>query len=272
MYLITGGAGGLGLIMAHEIATSTKGATVVLTGRSALSDQKKATLKSLESLGAKVSYQTVDVTDKKAVSILVREIVHEFGNLNGIIHSAGTIQDNLILNKTLEEFQSVLMPKVAGTGNLDEATKNLAQLDFFVLFSSGAGVMGNIGQADYSAANAFMDAFAHNRNLLLGKERWGRTLSINWPLWKAGGMGVNEATEQMLKQGMGMVAMETGAGIEAFYKALSLEQPQVVVMAGLLQRMKQKFSLSAAKKAVPAEESSTQPKKCFTCRNKQIAQ
>jgi polyketide synthase PksN len=89
----------------------------------------------------------------------------------------------------------VLAPKVAGLINLDNASRDMA-LDFFILFSSTSAVFGNPGQADYSAANAFMDVYARYRNSLRSsRQRTGITLSINWPLWKDGGMHVDAETE-----------------------------------------------------------------------------
>ncbi|MBN4053213.1 SDR family NAD(P)-dependent oxidoreductase, partial [bacterium AH-315-L15] len=137
--------------------------------------------------------------------------------------------------------QEVLAPKVTGLVNLDQASKELS-LDFFILFSSGAGAMGNIGQADYAAANAFMDAYARHRNTLVAsKQRQGHTLSINWPLWKEGGMHVDEATEKMMMQSMGLIAMQTSTGIQALYQGLAFGQSQVMVMEGNLTRMKEKL-------------------------------
>ncbi|MCP4140356.1 MAG: KR domain-containing protein, partial [Chloroflexi bacterium] len=165
------------------------------------------------------------------------------------------IHDNFIVKKSKEELKEVLAVKVEGVINLDQATKNMA-LDFFVLFSSGAGATGNAGQADYATANAFMDAFAKYRNSLPGSKRTGQTLSINWPLWREGGMGVDAATEKMMKESMGMAAMETSSGITAFYQGLSSKESQVMVMEGLLRRMKQKLLFMPQKisqpKATPA--------------------
>jgi len=207
---------------------------------------------------------------KKAVNALVLEIQNNSGGLNGIIHSAGVIRDNFILKKTKAEFEQVLAPKVEGVMNLDHAAKEL-DLDFFVLFSSGAGVTGSIGQADYSTANAFMDAFSKYRNSLLdSRQRRGQTLSINWPLWRDGGMGIDETAEEMMKESMGMVAMETSSGIEAFYQALVSRESQVVVMKGLLEKMKSlllsdkfdikpdsnKTSISKAEDGLPDQASS----------------
>ncbi|WP_455872419.1 beta-ketoacyl synthase N-terminal-like domain-containing protein, partial [Serratia proteamaculans] len=103
----------------------------------------------------------------------------------------------------------------------------------------GTGVMGNVGQADYAAANAFLDRFAHQRNDLVGlKQRRGRTLSINWPLWKEGGMRVDDVTASVMKQTTGMIAMDSDTGIRAFYQSLQTGHAQVLVMEGVLEQMR----------------------------------
>src|SRR6266498_2427896 len=131
---------------------------------------------------------------------------------------AGMIADNFILKKTGGEFCEVLAPKVTGTYNLDRASQDV-ELDFFALFSSIAGAMGNVGQVDYAAANGFMDQFAAYRNRqVAADERRGRTLSINWPLWQAGGMGIDPASLELLRQTTGLQPMRTDAGLQAFYR------------------------------------------------------
>ncbi len=246
IYLITGGAGGLGLLFANEIMNQVKEVTLVLTGRSPLSQNKRDKLNKLETGAAKVIYRQVDVTDRKAVYGLVQNIQETFGNINGIIHSAGIIKDNFIIKKSKEEFLEVLGPKVVGTINLDEATKEL-NLDLFILFSSGSGVSGNIGQADYSAANAFMDAYVRYRSgLVEEKQRSGQTLAMDWPLWKEGGMHVDESVERMMWQTMGMVAMQTPSGIQALYQALAAKKNQVMVVEGDLTRLRAAFLSSPA--------------------------
>jgi len=245
VYLITGGAGGLGLIFAGEIAHQVKDSTLVLTGRSPLGEGKQAQLKKLETLGAKVVYKQVDVTQEKAVMDLFQYIQEIFGGINGIIHGAGIIRDKFILKKTGDEVREVLTPKVNGMVNLDRVSKDLP-LDFFIVFSSGVGVMGNIGQADYAAANAFMDNYAKYRNTMVAlNQRQGKTLSINWPLWKEGGMSVNAAIENMIWQSTGMIAMQTSTGIKALYQGLAFGKDQARVMEGNLARIKQKLLLMA---------------------------
>ncbi|MCP5007703.1 MAG: SDR family NAD(P)-dependent oxidoreductase, partial [Planctomycetes bacterium] len=239
VYVITGGLGGLGILFTREILREASDAKIILTGRSELSSQMLAVFDELQSLGGSVEYKIVDVSDLEAVNSLIEYIQDKYGKLDGIIHSAGVILDNFILKKSEKEFRKVLLPKVTGTVNLDKATRGIA-LDFFVLFSSGAGAMGNIGQADYATANAFMDRFAAYRNQLVSsKERKGQTLSINWPLWREGGMGVDTSSEAMMKQSTGMVAMQTEAGIQAFYQILNSNQSQTLVMEGLVSKIRE---------------------------------
>ena len=187
VYIITGGAGGLGLIYAKEIIARVKNAKVILTGRSKLNKEKENIIKEMKGSGSKVEYREADITDKEIVSKLIGDIKEKYGKIDGIIHSAGIIEDNYIVKKTTEEFKRVLQPKVTGLVNIDEATKDIP-LEFIICFSS-ISAFGSQGQADYAAANAFMDAYTSYRNRLAETgERQGRTMSIRWPLWEEGGM------------------------------------------------------------------------------------
>ena len=254
VYLITGGAGGLGFVFAREIVKQARDTVLILTGRSRLNEDKQAQLEKLKVSGARVEYRQVDVTLRTAVEGLISGILEEFGTLNGIIHSAGLIRDNFIIKKTGDEFLQVLAPKVAGLVNLDDASKDI-RLDFFVFFSSMAGALGNAGQADYSTGNAFMDAYASYRSgLTEAGQRHGRTLSVNWPLWKEGGMQVDEHTRKLMWQNAGMVAMSTSTGIRAFYRGIVSKNPQIMVMEGRLERIRQKLMLVEEAGAVQPEK------------------
>ncbi len=172
------------------------------------------------------------MTDRAAVIALVRGIQEEHGTLDGIIHGAGVIADNYILNQTENERKTVMAPKVKGLINLDEAAKDV-RLDFFILFSSLAGGMGNPGQAGYAATNAFMDVYATRRNRLVrDNERSGKTLSVNWPLWEEGGMRVDKETERLMYEQTGMKAMRSASGIQALYAAFASGEHQVMVAEG----------------------------------------
>ena len=232
VYLITGGLGGLGILFAQEIIKQTSNAKIVLAGWSALISEKKKMLEALSAQRASVEYQPVDITDLDQVKQLIAAIKNEHKQLNGIIHAAGIHIDNFILKKTSEEFRRVLLPKVTGTFNLDQASRDI-DLDFMVLFSSVASWVGNSGQADYATANGFMDHFAVYRNSLVEtKERKGKTLSINWPLWQEGGMRMDSATQKMLEKTTGLQALSTATGLLTFHHSLELPPGQIMVMDG----------------------------------------
>src|SRR6267143_88260 len=258
VYLITGGLGGLGLLFAKEILDHTSQARVVLTGRSALTEDGKPAadyandadavshprhsrnprLVPLSAHAGRVSYRQLDLGDLDQVQQLIAAIKDEYGQLNGILHSAGMIADNFILKKSGAQFSEVLAPKVTGAYNLDQASQDV-ELDFFVLFSSVAAAMGNLGQADYATANGFMDQFATYRNRqVAAKERYGRTRSINWPLWQAGGMGIDPASQERLQQTTGMQPMQTATGMEAFHRSLALPHDQILIAEGDLAQIR----------------------------------
>lgn len=220
VYLITGGAGKQGLIFAREIAQRVEKPVLVLVGRSALDEAQQASLRTLDMLGAWVDYRRLDVTDASALCALVAELVEVYGGLNGVVHTAGVIRDSLLMNKTAEEVHAVLAPKVAGTIAIDEATRDLA-LEFLILFGSTSGVLGNLGQADYAAGNAFMDTFALKRNEQVARgERQGRSLSVDWPRWRDGGMQENE-----------VAPLAYGAGIQALNHAWASGLDRVLVLS-----------------------------------------
>lgn len=138
-------------------------------------------------------------------------------------------------------------PKVRGTLNLDAATRHL-DLEFFALFSSVAGVYGSPGQSDYSAANAFLDAFArHRRTLVDAGERSGRTVAISWPLWADGGMTLDEVTRDSLRRERGWEDLPTEDGLRAFGRALLVDAPAHLVVA-----YGAKATLAAQRRAAPA--------------------
>lgn len=241
VYLITGGAGGLGFIFAKEIAAQANDVTLVLTGRSSLDDTKTSKLLELQKLGAKAVYQEVDVSDQKGVQLLIQSIRQEHGVVNGVIHSAGVTRDNYIVYKTADEWREVLAPKVSGVQFLDLATKD-DSLDIFIFFSSITGAVGNAGQADYAVANAFMDAYAAYRNTLRLKGlRHGHTLSLNWPLWKDGGMQVDQEAEALLFDTMGIVPLKTESGLEALYEAIHSGRSQVMIAEGSYEKITERL-------------------------------
>ena len=235
IYLISGGGGGLARIFARDIAAKTRDATVILVGRSALSEQTSSWMGPLR---ASVRYEQVDVSDAQAVQRLVEGIVSRHGGLHGVIHAAGVLRDGPIGSKDEGTWREVLSPKVAGCVNLDAACASV-RLDFMLLCSSLSGWRGNAGQADYAAGNGFLDVFAARRNAQVRRgERQGRTVSINWPLWAEGGMRMSGAMRELLSSSVGMHAMSSGSGLEAFYRALASAHDQVAVIEGDAQRLR----------------------------------
>ncbi len=231
VYLITGGAGGLGLLLADCIVKNYD-AKVILAGRSALNPEKQKRLDDINGHRGFVSYIQADITEYSIVSNLVRNIKSQYGKLNGVIHAAGVQRDSYLIKKPDSEIKEVLASKISGTLNIDEATRD-EKLDFMVFFSSIAAIGGNAGQSDYSYANGFMDYYAFTREeMRKSGERYGKTTSINWTLWKDGGMKVNQSTEKLFKDSMGIEPLSAQDGIEAFYKALMTKEAQIACISG----------------------------------------
>ncbi|MDC0708550.1 SDR family NAD(P)-dependent oxidoreductase [Stigmatella sp. ncwal1] len=231
VYLITGGAGGLGLVFARYLARQCQ-ARIALVGRSPLDTERRAALAGLEALGAEVLYLAVDVADAAALRGAVTQVRDRFGALHGIIHAAGVIEDAMAVNKSLDSFKRVLAPKSLGTLNLDNATRSVP-LDFMVLFSSASAVFGSLGQTDYAAGNQFMDSFASLRESLRERGlRSGRTLSLNWPLWREGGMRIHAEVEEMILRNTGLRVLETEQGLAAFASVQALPHAQLMPLVG----------------------------------------
>ncbi|MFL6262221.1 MAG: SDR family NAD(P)-dependent oxidoreductase [Thermoanaerobaculia bacterium] len=190
VYLITGGLGGLGLVLAEELARSFR-ARLVLTGRGGLptdpADRRVQSVRRLEALGAEVLVLAADVTDEEAMREVVRRARERFGPVQGAIHAAGVPGSGVIQLKTAEAAQRVLAPKLQGTRALAAALAE-EPLDLLVLCSSTFAVTGGVGQVDYCAANSFLDAFARHHSA-----RGVRTVSVGWGAWQEVGMAAEAA-------------------------------------------------------------------------------
>lgn len=231
VYLITGGMGELGYLFAQYLAQKAH-AGLVLTGRHVSDDRIHARLGTLQAYAKKAVYVQADIADFGDVKALAGVCRAEFGGLNGILHAAGVIRDSFILKKNEDEIREVLSAKVQGTNYLDEAFST-EKLDFFVMFSSIASVFGNVGQSDYGFANGYMDCFAMAREKLrMAGKRYGKTLSINWPLWESG-MSVGDAKLRQMKDGpLKLQMLSRNEGIRAFETGLLQPYPQLIVIKG----------------------------------------
>ena len=222
-YLITGGFGGLGLLAAHWLLA--KGARhLALMGRSAPEGPARLTVEELEREGARVHTLLADVGDGEAVARAMRELEAAGAPpLGGVIHAAGVLDDGALTNLNAERFERVMRPKVAGGWNLHRLTAGM-QLDFFVLFSSAAAILGTPGQGNYAAANAFLDALAHHRRGL-GLP----ALSVNWGPWADVGMAVRlDSGERLARIGVKPIAPDEG--FEVLERLLGEAAEQALVM------------------------------------------
>ncbi|WP_295926418.1 SDR family NAD(P)-dependent oxidoreductase [uncultured Xanthomonas sp.] len=248
-YVITGGLGALGLIVARHLCERYR-ATVYLTGRRPLSEAQRSALEALAGLGGRAVYFACDISDRDAVRQVFAAIREDLDQrdqvLNGVLHSAGVIEDDFLLRKPVEAFARVIAPKTLGVWCLDQETQH-DPLDLFVLFSSVTGVLGNVGQSDYAFGNAFEDAYSAMREMLVaGGQRSGRSVSINWPYWQDGGMRLGEKEEGALQRSFGIVPLTTQRGIEVLEYAIAQAQPQVVVMpAGDIEKVREVLGVIA---------------------------
>jgi acyl transferase domain-containing protein/thioesterase domain-containing protein len=206
VYLITGGLGGLGLTMAEHLARTCK-AKLVLLSRSPLPPREQwaqwmrqhgpedrisrrlRRLLDVEEAGGEVMVVAADVTNVEEMRAAVVKARGRFGAIHGVLHTAGVIDDDLIVMKTQASAEDVFTPKIQGTMVLDEVFQS-APLDFLVLFSSTSTITAPAGQVDYVAANAYLDAFAASR---AGHPT--RTIAINWGLWNQVGMAAEAVSD-----------------------------------------------------------------------------
>ena len=208
-YLVTGGMGGIGLEVAGWLAERGAG-RVVLNGRREPDEAAQGVIDELRGRGVDVRVELADVTDGDAVAAMVERVEREAGPLVGVIHSAGVLWDGALVNQEWERFEPVLWPKVLGAWHLHRATAGRG-LELFVLFSSMAGVLGNAGQANHTAANAFLDQLARRR-----RETGLAGQSIAWGAWSGVGkaeVGRDRIGGRLVAAGGGWMTPGQGLGV-----------------------------------------------------------
>ncbi|WP_257459082.1 non-ribosomal peptide synthetase [Archangium lipolyticum] len=226
VYLVTGGAEGLGHAVAQRLARA--GRTLILVGRKPLehSPERAARIEALRASGAAVSYIACDIADPDGVAGLVARIVLDHGALHGVVHAAGVASPGRIGGREDAAFTRVLGPKVRGTWLLwREFERRHIRPDFFALFSSLSaswpGLGGGLG--DYVAANAYLDAFA------LARRAEGLPFtSVAWSVWGETGMGADPTLVRVM-EARGLPAIPTQQGVDAFLHVLELGRAHVVV-------------------------------------------
>ncbi len=236
VYVITGGAGGIGLKIARFLSSKAK-VKIILINRSVMppknewadiakdnSDLSRARkvreLLEIEKNGSQVFCLKGDVSEEDEISQCIYIVRAKFGKINGIIHAAGVEGNGFLISREEKNFRSVLAPKVKGTWLLDRLTAE-DKLDFFVVFSSVNTLMGIPGQGDYTAANSYLDAFSAYRN-----KKGKTTLAINWAPWEEAGMAKDNNSD--FKNGI-FKALKTREAIDLFEKALYSDMTRIIV-------------------------------------------
>jgi acyl transferase domain-containing protein len=200
VYVITGGLGNIGLVVAEVLARSSSGARLALLGRSAFPDredwdqwlasegvdaaiaEKIRRLKALEDLGATVNVFSVDVADPDQMAAVIAQIEATHGPINGVVHGAGNTSASGFMPASQVDasaFERQLGPKARGMLVLEETLRG-RPLDFWLLLSSISGVLGGLNLLPYASANVFLDAFAARQNQS-GTTPW---ISVDWDAWQ----------------------------------------------------------------------------------------
>ncbi len=209
-YLITGGTGGLGLQVASWLVQQGARHLVLASRRGKLPDAAQHTVAQWRDLGVELIIASADVASQPDAARLLADIRRQMPPLAGIVHTAGIRADGTLQSLGWPQFESVLAAKVLGAWNLHQLTENLP-LDFFIGFSSIASLLGSPGQANYAAANAFLDGLMHHRR---ATSRPG--VAINWGPWKGAGMlaSLDDSHEQALIRS-GLIPLEPDTAIRA---------------------------------------------------------
>ncbi|MCF0083114.1 SDR family NAD(P)-dependent oxidoreductase [Streptomyces lomondensis] len=222
--LVTGATGALGALVARHLVARHGVRSLVLTSRSGAKAPGAAELAAeLTRAGAEVVLAACDVADRDALAAVLGSIPEE-RPLTGVVHAAGVVDDGVVSSLTADRLDVVLRPKVDAAVHLHELTEHL-DLSMFVLFSSVAGTFGSLGQGNYAAANAFLDALAQHRA--------GRGLAATSLAW--GPWGIADGMVGRLHDGdtsrmsrSGVVPLTSDEGLELFDAALALDRPALL--------------------------------------------
>ncbi|MFI1568809.1 SDR family NAD(P)-dependent oxidoreductase [Streptomyces sp. NPDC020490] len=223
-YLVAGGLGGVGLRAARWMAE--QGARhLVLLGRRGADDAALPELEALRAKGASVHALRADISDRARLSEVLDWVRQNPPPLAGVINSAVVLDDRTITQLDGESLTATAAPRIDGTRNLDELTAD-DPIEFFVLFSSAASLMGSPGQANYSAASAFMDAIAWNRRL-----RGRPALTVNWGRWDQIGTAARDTASSERFASRGLAAMSPDVALNALGRLIREWTPQAAVMS-----------------------------------------
>lgn len=236
-YVVTGGTGALGKTVATYLAE--RGARhITLLNRTPVPgrDQWPAmtdgdphfttvqTIRAIERLGARVRTASVDITDVEQVTAWLTDHARHGGRpVRGLIHAAGSVHDQLLVNVSEDDFTKVLAPKITGTRVLHDAFAD-HDLDFFVMFGSAGSVIASPGQGNYAAANAFLDAFAHHR-----RAQGLPALTIGWGPWSVGMVEDLHLEDVYAMRGIDLITPSAGAAI--LDRLINQQTPNVIAIS-----------------------------------------
>jgi len=221
-YLVTGGLSGLGLLTAEHLVE--RGARhLALVGRRAPDARAEQTLERLRSRGARVLVVAGDVGSVDGTRAVLAAIDASLPPLSGIVHSAGTLEDGALLNQSWERFVGPLRAKVDGAWALHTLTLD-RRLDFFIMYSSIASVLGSSGQSNHAAANAFLDALAWYR-----RSRGLPALSLGWGAWSGVGAAADRGVDERVAA-LGIAAITPARGLSLLEAATRGDSPHVAVV------------------------------------------
>ncbi len=221
-YLVTGGLGAIGLVVATWLAEH--GARhLVLMGRGAPSESAQEKLDELRAAGTEMTVAQGDVAKADDVAAVLESIRVSMPPLRGIVHAAGIADDAILQRLDEHKLRKVMAPKVQGGWNLHALTRD-AELDFFVLFSSAASLLGPPGATNYAAANAFLDALAWHR-----RAEGRPALSVNWGPWAQLGFFTRSELQSYFAQ-YGVEAMSAPDSLQALSSLLARSATQAVVL------------------------------------------
>ena len=222
-YLVTGGLSGLGLEVARWLGERGAG-RLVLVGRRGVTPEAAPVIEALRARGVAVIAEALDVADTAALRALLDRVRADGPPLRGVWHSAGVLDDAALLQQDAARLDHVFAPKVTGAALLDRLTRADA-LEAFVLFSSVAGVLGSAGQANHSAAGAFLDALAHDRSA-----RALPALAIDWGAWREVGAAADRGIGERLAQ-QGLSTLSPSQGLAAMQRLIERGTTQAAVLA-----------------------------------------
>ncbi len=224
-YLVTGGLSGFGLATAQWLAQQGARHLVLLSRRGAATPGAEPALEGLREQGAQVTVLACDVTDAAALKQALAPLGSSLPPLRGVVHAAMVLDDALLPNLDAKRFAPVLAAKIGGAQNLHDATLGMP-LDFFVLYSSATVMLGNPGQANYVAANAALEAFAHAR-----QAQGLPALAVAWgPIGDVGVLTDNATARDALESRLGEAPLQSAQALRALGQLMAHGISGVAVM------------------------------------------